>query len=142
MIWQDILLSRTAEDDRIAAALARVFGLSDQDVAIIDDITEAEDMGDPGLICERTPIEGDFVLQLTVMPQAAAAVDLAERSEDRDLVLALGKALGADCLIANDETENPYAYSLIRTDGEGAQVHLDPDKLDDGRYVVQERDVI
>ena len=138
MIWQDILLNSKPADDQITSSLAQLFGVSTKEVVIVDDVTEQIDIGDPAILCERSAVEGDFVLQVTIMPRKPAVIAIADSKDDKELVRTLGESLRADCLIG-DDSENPYAYILIPAGGTAEYVYLNAEEPEEDRYVIDKR---
>src|SRR5262249_57268651 len=69
MLWTELELDRVVSDDRLREAWAEVFGLDQNRVAIVDDITTTQTRRDDriSLVVERRRQPGDFPLHLTVI---------------------------------------------------------------------------
>jgi len=132
MIWEDILISREVAEPDIAAALASVFGIDADRVLVIDDLgTYDGDVTDGiGILCERRPVAGDFVLSLTIFLRDDVLEAFAEAHE-------VGVLVGRMCLIwdcaalVSDDSLNPYSWLLVRGPDDIQPVHVNAETLDD-----------
>jgi hypothetical protein len=126
MIAGDILLDRPVAADELRAALAQVFGLPTDQVAMVFSMAEAPPL--VGVTVEVTDLKGDFPLQLSVYVAATYAAELA------DVARKVSAQLGVRTLIPGDSPD-PYVMFMIQPSGSAAEVKLDTSSLDElGQY--------
>jgi hypothetical protein len=132
MIWEDILITRDVPERDVAATMASVFGIESDRVLVIDDLMtfEGDIIDEIGILCERRPAAGDFVLSLTIYLRDDALEAFAEAHE-------VGILIGRMCQIwdcaalVSDDSVNPYSWLLVRGPDDIQPVHVDAEALDD-----------
>ena len=137
-LWQDLLLSRRADDRELGPAFATALEVPLASVCLVDSMEDAPPMGKTGvqLVLDRTILPGDFPLMVSVYIRDAQA---ASRVEHPDKAIAavqrLCSLLGCDALIDDD---SPDALTCVRVRGSGEleSVTVDPARLGRDEYVV------
>lgn len=126
MILGEILLDRQIPADRLRAAIASVFSLSQERVAIVSGMEHAPAL--TGVTVDTTQLGGEFPMQLAIYVADEASRDLAE------VAARLARLLSSKALIPSD-SKDPYKMMLIQPDGAVSEVDIDTDSIDElGEY--------
>ena len=125
-MWQDIVARRNPNRAALRSALARLFGVDEQAVMVVEDMLEVDESAK--VVCHVLTTKGDFQVLLSIYNHVDMQPDLRQGASD------IAAAIGCGCL-ADDGTDNPYTMLLV---GEGAtrRVSLDVEALDDESYVL------
>jgi len=120
----DIFVSRVLTKTEIKIALAVIFGIKQENIVIVKNISESEDMNDATEIICQTFLCGDdhFPLRIDiyVYKQQVAASNLSIFKKFSDIVK-------ADVLVS-DETLDPVSFWLIYY-GNGTERTIVPDSI-------------
>jgi hypothetical protein len=129
--FTELLVQRPLTTEELVAACTSLLAIPVAQIGVTSDI--ASHRVDPAvrLICEVTPVRGDFAVRLGLYPQDAGLLRAATLSFSAQLA----QRLGCACL-ASDASPNPYTWLLIRPDGQLEPVALDAFRLDQGEYVL------
>lgn len=137
MFWQDILVDRPFEDRELAATIAVMLAVDPDDVHVTSDIAMLPETMDEQIrvICEVTPVDGDFVMALGIVLRDAALEQWVNERDDRELIGRFCEAGQCAALIADDDA-NPYSWLLIRGPGDVRPVYLDAQRFDRDEYIL------
>ena len=130
----DIVLDRSFSLDAIQNVLALVFETSPSRIAVVNDLRDAAVAPDQLLVAVATSVEGEFS-QLVSIHMDATEIAFNASGE---VLGALARCFDATCL-GPDESVNPYTMLCARRDGTVTAVWLDPNALDEDRYVIARR---
>jgi hypothetical protein len=132
MIWQDILITRDVSEREIAAALAIVFSFPEDRMLVVADLITYEGAvtDDIGIVCERRPAAGDFVLHLSIALRDDDFEEFVRAHDDLDLIGRLCQIWDCAALVSDDSV-NPYSWLLVRGPDDIQPVHVDAESLDD-----------
>lgn len=132
MIWEDILITRDVPEREIAAALATVFGIPEDRVLVIADLGTytGKVTDDIGIVCDRRPVAGDFVLHLSISLRDDEFEQFVEAHEVGVLVGRMCRIWSCAALVSDDSV-NPYSWLLVRGPDDIQPVHVDAETLDD-----------
>lgn len=126
----DILFDREIAPEELRDALAEVCAVAVADILVVDDVAAAtfEHRVEKHIrmLCERTLVQGEFQMLLSVYARDPALDTL-------DAKVVVGKLcnhLQCTCLIS-DDTPNPYRWLLIRGENDVTPAFLDPKYFDD-----------
>jgi len=134
MLWEEVLVDRELTDDEVMTTMVALFAVSPDAVLVVDDITAANVSEKLSVVCERTPIRGDFSLRLSIYLHDPAL-------EQLDRIAIVGQfcdLLHCKCLISDDSV-NPYAMLLVEGSARQQPVFLDPERLDAEEYVLDKK---
>lgn len=137
MSWQLFLVDRDLDNDEIASTFAEIFEIVQDDVLVIeeqDDISEnlPENIQ---LVCERSPVKGDFHIAISIYLPESNSEDIAnEVGGELEIISRFSEILQCDCLIidpARENLEDEDACILIQgSEGSIQEVYLDIDRLE------------
>lgn len=133
MIWQEFLVDTTLTDAEVRDGLGQLFQVPHQNILVTDDIAEVEVTTQVQILCEITPVSGDFSLKVSVYLRDP---DLEQYGNELNIKQLCG-ILRCKCLLP-DTSPNPYSWHLIEGLDNEWQVYLDPIKLDENEeYCIQ-----
>lgn len=132
MLWNDILIDRNINNDQVVAALSLVFSVSSVDILLVDDIAEAEVSNHIRLLCERIPVQGDFLMKLSIYIRDS----MLEQFEPQSTIKQFCGVLHCKCLIS-DSSINPFSMLLIQELQDIQLIALDPERLGENeQYII------
>ncbi|HET7037470.1 MAG TPA: hypothetical protein VFI42_17425 [Thermomicrobiaceae bacterium] len=139
MLWQDMLLGRWVSKHDLVAALAAAFGLTPEQISVVDDLQKAPELigPDTSLLVQRTRIAGDFPLYLSLYPRTAQLRRLQGDRVELGVIHRIAAALQTSILIGAGELGDEQ-WLLVEPDGTIASALLDQAALDEDRYVLRE----
>jgi hypothetical protein len=138
MFWQSIMADRWIDRTLLHGAVLETFHLAPELVDVIDDLAELKGPAapDPRILVQRTRREGRFPLQFDVF---VGGEDLERPVTDLAGTLvrarALASRLGAVLLLGTGPIGHDEQLR-VRPDGTVDIVELDPDELDEERFVI------
>jgi hypothetical protein len=134
MNFPNLYLERSVTDEEIRRAVACVFAVGQDDVSMYSAYEELARDVDPTarVQVERLPIGGEFPIRVGI----SVSSDLAEETADGATLLAqLCEALGSRGVIADESSDNPYAFTLLTPDGAALPIDVDAERVDHGEIV-------
>ena len=135
MNWQDLVLDQSVTDGALATLVAMAFGMSTQEVSIVNSVEDFPPRGDKSIVCVKSSLAPDFLMQLSIYlffknDLGGTAFPLLE------IVKSLCINGNLTCLVP-DDSMNPYQFTKVLRDGSTSKVAVDPIALDEeGRYVI------
>ncbi|NJR31644.1 MAG: hypothetical protein HC778_00640 [Chamaesiphon sp. CSU_1_12] len=71
MGWKLFLVNRVLSNDEIVSAFAEIFDIELDDVMVIESEEDSDDELPDNILmlCERSPVKGDFQICLSIYPQ-------------------------------------------------------------------------
>lgn len=135
MFWKDIILKDKSNKAKLTDSVAKVFSVSKEEVKVVDDVEDFLEIDTDRyqIIIHHIPKKGDFQLMLSIYVMDRHLVDKVNNLH----INQLAQLLNMECLIANDDSINPYSMILIHPDGVEKAVFL-KDSEDDDMIVVQQ----
>ena len=95
-------MERERSRDAIVTAIAKLFAIAATDVLVVDNMTEAVVSTRIKVLCERTPVKGDFARKLSIYIRDLAL----EQGESKAVIGYFSAMLHCKCLIP-DQSPNP-----------------------------------
>ena len=134
MIWFDAALEQDVGAEPLRRGLSTLLEVNCDAVKVVHDITEMRSDDDPAtcLVDSRSGEAFSQIISiyLTIPIPERGILDGASR---------LAKLLQVRLLLADDESQDPYAFILVSTAGSMTKVEVDAEELDlNDRYVVFE----
>lgn len=126
MFWNDLLVDRNLSNYELVTAISQIFNVLSAEVLVVDDIAEAEVSEDVRLLCERTPVQGDFSMKVFIYLYDSELKQLDSVSTVKQLCT----MLHCKCLMSDDSI-NPYSMLLLQESENTQTAFLDPEKLDE-----------
>jgi hypothetical protein len=142
MGWKLFLVDRDLSNDEIVSTFAEIFEIAQDDVKVIEETDEiGNDLSEnTRLVCERSPVKGDFQLSLSIYPQDSELEDIAEEiGGELEIIGRFSEISECNCLILDPSKENledEDACLLIKAKKEVKEIYIDPDKIDNTEYIV------
>lgn len=127
----DVVIERVASDDEIKTALASALSVSQERVAVIDDVAKYPEVSAADVVCVVSPTRGGFASILSI---DATCITL-PGEDNFGPAQGIAENLRTRCLIP-DDGPNPYVMWLISLNQSPRQVSLDVAALDEDRYVI------
>jgi hypothetical protein len=128
MMLGDVLLDRQVPIAMLRSAIASVFSLPEERVAIVSGMENAREL--TGVTVDATELGGEFPMQLAIYVADADSLDLVE------VAARIVKGLSIRALIPSDSVD-PYKMVLIQPDGTVSEVDIDTHSIDElGEYRV------
>jgi hypothetical protein len=130
----DIVAQRRPDDDRLRSALAVIFGIPEDRVLLIEDVSGYVESSTADAVCLSSPVEGQFVCLLSI--------DITRRVLPYDTCAQMLRRL---CELLNisflapDEGIDPYIFWLYSAGSVPVRVGIDTDAFDHNRYLIVER---
>lgn len=118
----DILIDRVVPSWLVQATLSRLFNILHTDIMIVSDIVQMMPIDDIQLLCELSPIQGEFAQLLSFFSRGLNL----DEFDGLSLMKQFCRELTCQVLVP-DNSLNPFAFLLVNEIGEVFQVHLDPD---------------
>jgi len=128
----DIIVQHRPPDVSVRRALSAALVVSEERVVVIDDVSDYPEAGAADIVCVSSPLEGEFTGLLSI--QVERLVVPCDTHEQ--LMRRLCDVLGTQCLVPDDEQENPYLMWSISPGAAPRKIGLDPVAFDDGRYII------
>ena len=128
----DIIVQYRPPHVSVRRALAAALWVSEERVVVIDDVSDYPEAGAADIVCVSSPVEGEFAGLLSI--QVERLVVPCDTHEQ--LVRRLCDALDTQCLVPDNERENPYLMWWISPGFAPRKIGIDPVAFDEGRYVV------
>jgi hypothetical protein len=147
MGWKLFLVDRVLSNDEIASTFAEIFDLESDDVMVIEAEEETDDELPENILilCERSPVKGDFQICLSIYPQDDELEKIVNKNnDDIEVIKRFADILECNCLIVdphqedlNDEDACLFIQGL---EGYIEEVDLDPEYLDKDEYIILKSD--
>ncbi len=128
----DIVVQKRPADAGVRQALAVTLGVPEGRVALVDDLSDYPEAGAADVVCVRSSVEGEFSDLLSIQADRLTA----PYETALQLVARLGELLGAECLVPDEDSQNPYLMWLILPGSAPLKVALDTIAFDRGQYVI------
>lgn len=138
MAWNEIFLNRRLSPDAILNAVGQLFNVNPHDIVVSHDDRWYDFAKDPNMvmICDLTPIAGDFPLRLRIIANREHVPHAAPF--DGSSVGMLCELLDCNALAELDEDYDPYTFMLVRSRNEVLRVRVNADRLDnDGAFELE-----
>jgi hypothetical protein len=130
----DVVAQRRPDDEHLRSALAVVFGIPEDRVLLIEDVSGYEKSAAADVVCLSSSVEGEFTCLLSIdIARCTLPYDTREQLLQRFCEL-----LGTSFLVP-DEDINPYVFWLYSAGAVSVKVGIDADALDRDRYLIVER---
>lgn len=138
MAWNEIFLNRRLSPDAILNAVGRLFDVNPHDIVVSHDDRWYDIANDPSMvmICDLTPIAGDYPLRLRIIANREHVPHAAPF--DGESVGVLCELLGCHALAELDDDYDPYTFMLVLSRHDIRRVRVNPDRLDnDGAFELE-----
>ena len=129
-MWEG-LFDRALSEHEVIDAVTALLPVAALEAMLVDDVTEVE--AEPGVrvLCEARPLRGQFPFRLTLYLRD----DSLRGHYERQFFQGFSAVLGCACLLA-DRSLSPHSMLLLQSPGRASRVCLDPDRLEQGEYVI------
>jgi len=132
MIWQEFLVDRSLDKDKVCSTLASIFQVEAQEALVVDDIYDAKIEKGIKVVCECIAVEGDFSGKFSVYIYDSNLIP----ADDKIKISEFSEMLQCKCLMTS-ASENPYQGFLIQGSHTCEVVFLDPVQFDEyERYII------
>ena len=127
----DVVVERELTNDEARKAIAALFGISPDDVLIVNDLADLLNRSEKRLVlCHQWWMPAGRFRTVLSFHEGQFSSFLCLPT-----VLKLSAHLGSCCLIA-DASSNPYSMTLVSPAGDLQPVLLDSEKLEQGQYEI------
>jgi hypothetical protein len=147
MGWKLFLVDRVLSNDEIASTFAEIFDIDSDNIMVIEVEEETNDELPENIqmLCERSPVKGDFQICLSIYPQDDELEEVVkENNDDTEVIRRFANILACNCLIVDPHQEdlNDEDTCLFFQGVEGyvEEVDLDPEHLDKDEYIILKSD--
>lgn len=133
MNWQDLLINKPVSVSEIINGLSDIFNVSVSDILVVHEIPSKPLPPNIKVLGELSTITGDFEIMLSIYLRTEEL--LKKSSEVSTLVEQFCEKLNCYCLI-DDNSVNPCSWLMIKGHQRFERVYLDPEKMDNERYII------
>jgi hypothetical protein len=128
----DLLIDCWASSDSLKVALETSLGVARERIFVIRDLADYPRHNKADLVCVVTPLKGEFHTLLSLQTDGIEA----EYNALPGLIQRVCNILGCRCLLP-DVGPEPYSMLLLSDNMPPERVELDPEALDQGRYILK-----
>lgn len=128
----DLLIDCLASFDSLKVALETSLGVARERIFVISDMADYPRRNKADLVCVVTSLKGEFHALLSLQTDGIEA-DYSTLSEP---IQRICNILGCRCLLP-DVGPEPYSMLLLSDNMPPERVELDPEALDQGRYILK-----
>ena len=129
-MWEGFF-NRALSEREVTDAVTALLQVTAPETLLVDDVTETEPGPEVRVLCECRPQRGQFPFRLTLYLRD----DSLHGRYERQFFQGLSAVLGCACLLA-DRSLSPHSMLLLQSPGRASRVCLDPDRLEEGEYVL------